>query len=112
MNRRLHALRGLMWAAAVALLGGGAAGQVHVYHHDDARPIASHVVIHQSGSLSADRKQHVEIAAVQVGAVILEQAATTTIVDGVAAENRQGAFSMSGEVLLHLDGRNILIKTE
>jgi hypothetical protein len=54
----------------------------------------------------------VEIAAVQVGAVILEQAATTTIVDGVAAENRQGAFSMSGEVLLHLDGRNILIKTE
>jgi Ca-activated chloride channel family protein len=27
-------------------------------------------------------------------------------------ENRQGAFAMSGEVLLHLDGRNVLVKAQ
>jgi len=34
------------------------------------------------------------------------------LVDRLVAENRQGTVSMSGEILLHLDGRNILIKAE
>ena len=32
------------------------------------------------------------------------------LLERMVAENRQGALSMSGEILLHVDGRNILIK--
>jgi len=32
------------------------------------------------------------------------------LVDRLAAENRQGTLSMSGEILLHVDGKNILVK--
>jgi len=34
------------------------------------------------------------------------------LLDRLTAENRQGTLSLSGEILLHVDGRNILIKGE
>jgi len=34
------------------------------------------------------------------------------LLDRLVAENRQGTLSMSGEIVLHVDGRNILVKGE
>ena len=34
------------------------------------------------------------------------------LLDRLTAENRQGTLSLSGEILLHIDGRNVLIKGE
>jgi len=63
--------------ASIVLLAAAAAdAQVHHLH---IRAISSNVIVPQSRSFAADRRQQVEITGVKVGVVILEQAATTTM---------------------------------
>ena len=70
-------IRLCMTLAILALLVSlPAHAQVHRTH---ARALASNIVVPQSRSFAVDRARRIEITAVKVGVVILEQAATTTM---------------------------------
>jgi Ca-activated chloride channel family protein len=61
-------------AAMVLLSAAAARAQAH-----RSRAVAANVIVPQSRSFSADRKQNVQITGVKAGVVIVEQAATTTL---------------------------------
>jgi len=73
-------LRGLLWTAVVALQSSvGAQAQVEV-GHVHVRAFAANLVVPQSRAFVVDRAQRtIDIAGVNVGVVILEQVATTTM---------------------------------
>jgi Ca-activated chloride channel family protein len=86
-----RAIRKLAAAVAAALLAAGTAmaqtADINIHVHVippsaaySARPISAHVIVPQARSFVADRASpRIEISRVTVGAVIVEQAATTTM---------------------------------
>jgi Ca-activated chloride channel family protein len=97
--KRMHAT--VLGAAVLAMLAAAAAtGQVvHHHHYYSGRPWAAHVIVPQArvtvhhlaaGAPAAARPSpHIEITAVEVGVVIVEQTATTTM--DIALRNRTGS---------------------
>ncbi len=66
-------------AAMVLLSAAVAHAQAHRRAVVHSRAVAANVIVPQSRSFSADRKQNVQITGVKAGVVIVEQAATTTL---------------------------------
>jgi Ca-activated chloride channel family protein len=66
-------------AAMVLLSAAAAHAQAHRRAVVHSRAVAANVIVPQSRSFSADRKQNVQITGVKAGVVIVEQAATTTL---------------------------------
>jgi len=78
MNVRCRVLPLAAIVAAVSFWVTTADGQ-RITHRFDIRAISSNVILPQSRSFAAEGKSTVEVTGVQVGVVILEQAATTTM---------------------------------
>jgi len=77
-------------AAVLSLLSAAAAeGQVEPRAAVHIRAVAANVIVPQSRSFSASRKQNVAITGVKAGVVVVEQAATTTL--DIELKNRTGS---------------------
>lgn len=78
--RSLHPfLRGLLWAVLVWAPTAVAQAQVEV-GHVQMRAFSANIIVPQSRAIPVDRTQHqIKIAGVNVGVVIVEQVATTTM---------------------------------
>ena len=82
---RRAAVVAALWALLPAAVAYAQAHRVATVH---VRAVAANVIVPQSRSFSADRREKIEITGVKAGVVVVEQAATTTL--DIELKNKTG----------------------